>query len=180
MSKTPFLIHVPRTAGQAMKFALDLPVKGHPTAQEIRAQLGKRKWQELFTFAFVRNPWDWLWSQYVAYRPNGVRQAHKYPWYEWALKDIGKEPPQCSRICDKRDNVIVQFVGRFEKLHYDWATLLRCLELPQMELPIINRFPHRPYVEVYDRRLRNEVAKRYARDIEMFGYTFGEDRHATA
>jgi hypothetical protein len=155
-----------------MKFALDVSFKGHPTARDMRNRLSRKVWKTRFKFAFVRNPWDWMWSQYVAYRPNAVRRAHRHDWETWVSENCGREPTQLSRIADDNDNVILDFVGRFERLAQDWAILLRLLRRDSVDLPIVNRFPHVHYREAYTPRLVRIVRARYAKDIEYFGYEF--------
>ncbi len=170
----PLFIHIPRIAGQAIKFTLGLSFCGYFTAEYTREQMTKKQWKALFKFTFVRNTYDWLWSQYVAYRTNGVRQAHRHTWEEWVKGGFDAEPTQFSRISINRQ-IRMDFVGRFETLHEDFEKLLGCLGVPvgrHFKLPVINRFPHIDYHEAYTDELRIIVAKRYVEDIEAFGYKF--------
>ena len=72
-------------------------------------------------------------------------------------------------------DVIVDYIGKYENLQDDWATISSRLgidrELPQVN---VNRNKTRHYTEYYSRKTRNTIYERFAIDIEYFGYKFGD------
>ena len=62
-------IHINKTGGTSIERALGGKFQ-HKTAREKIAELGEAVWQAKFTFAFVRNPWDKMVSQYPLSRPH--------------------------------------------------------------------------------------------------------------
>mgnify|MGYP003329617548 CR=1 FL=1 len=65
------------------------------------------------------------------------------------------------------------FIGRFENLQEDFDKLCDLTSLPKKELPYKNATQHFSYENYYDDETRAIVAKKYAKDIECFGYKFG-------
>ena len=56
-------IHINKTGGTSIEKALGLE-KDHLTASEKKTAIGKQKWKKIYSFAFVRNPWDKVVSHY--------------------------------------------------------------------------------------------------------------------
>jgi hypothetical protein len=149
----------------------------HVTAAVVQRCLPASVYAGLYTFTFVRNPWDRLVSRYaylcqtMAHRHH--RLAKAMPDFATYVRwEIGRgSEHQHLFVTDRQGNLIVDLVGKFEKLQDDFATVGRRLGLPG-ELPRSNESRHRDYREYYDERTRRLVEEHFRRDIEMFGYDF--------
>jgi hypothetical protein len=65
----------------------------------------------------------------------------------------------------------VDFVGRFERLHEDFAIVAKKIGM-EAELPHIAPSVHRNYREEYSTRMRNIVGDIYAGTVKAFDYRF--------
>lgn len=216
-------VHVPKAAGQSIeRFFLELhglswanraplllrrnddPARGperlaHLFAPEYVAcgHIGEVEFDRYFKFAFVRNPWDRLVSEYLyqggrrigSFRQFVLEAAQPLDPHLDAFRHLA---PQVRYLYDRTGRLRVDFVGRFERLQDDFARVCDRLGIPDPSLPHVNAAPPERgrrwamprliarsaarrdrYVRYYDRRLRDLVAERYAEDIEAFGYAFG-------
>lgn len=155
----------------------------------------------LYSFAFVRNPWDRLVSCYrdkiagevtdftrfsdsgVAHCLDGFDAFHAGMGFAEFVQALAEIPDsaadehfrsQADYVADADNRIVVDFVGRYENLQADFAELARRLTLPVRQLPRLQNAPPRNYTDYYDTSTRALICARYARDIELLNYRFGE------
>jgi len=157
------------------------PVKypDHMTATEIIEKFGKEKFDQYFSFAFVRNPWDWELSHYKY-----ILKKTKHPDH-LRITELGSFDDYVAWRCDGRfrlqkeflihnDKIVVDHIGRFETLADDFRIVCQKAGL-RYRLPNLNRTKRSNYVDQYSTRSRDLIAETYREDIETFGYQFGSN-----
>ena len=191
-------MHIQKTGGSSVsKHLLGANINAywflakHATALDAKERLAN-DYQEYFTFAFVRNPWDRLVSWYNMIRIQGPKDPTNRFWsyilsnsscFEEFIKnctetvfqhDSGKSimRNQIDYMSDSKSNIIVDEIGRFETLTEDLHRILNRLLIPFDSLPVENALPHAHYSTYYTDETREIVATRFKRDIEYFGYRY--------
>lgn len=146
-------------------------------------------WEELFTFALVRNPWDRMVSLYnhrrrvqgipeeVSFR-DYILELGEHKWgiagglFAYHAHYLG-----CSDyVCGVDGKILVKFVGKFENRSRDIARIAEAIGTQGLGALAIQKAspPDRHYSLYYDEDTRNIVGELYARDIELFDYKFQE------
>ncbi len=168
----------------------------HDPARVVRDQLGEELFGSYFKFAFVRNPWDWFLSLYSYF--SQMTPAHR--WYINNMEIVqkvccfrsfeefcvnldwtGLQRDYYHGVChfleqhrfitDEEGAIGVDYVGRFENLDQDWTAVCERIGV-DAPLPHLNSTKHGSYQQYYTPAAKDAVAEHYARDIEMFGYSF--------
>lgn len=224
-------VHIPKAAGQSIETVfldhhdltwetrapllmrknedpdLGPPRLAHLTAEEYieKGHLTRSEWEAYFTFSFVRNPWARAVSIYKYWHhhrqmsfPRFAKEklAGEY-WHTkyWFVR------PQCEFICDSNGNIMVDFVGRVERIQRDFRKVCNRLGLEEARLPHRNKSNDSPlspaywggyrkifrfmtgavrqvmyardsYAQYYTPKARDTVASLYEQDIERFNYSF--------
>lgn len=204
--KTIF-IHIPKTAGVSLVHAVLTEVLGYETSGRIkdlprgitnRFVLGERqkhkkanqyvprditkaRWNEYYKFAFVRNPWDKVVSEYhwrktqkdpgpeefdvfVKHCENRVRGSRRGIYWIHAQ-------PQISFVTNKRGDVIVDDIFKFEELDKAVESINEQLNI-SLKLKKHNTSKHNNYREYYNEETRKMIHNLYREDIETFRYMF--------
>ena len=153
------------------------PLGPHASAREIRDLLGADAFASYFKFAFVRNPWDWQVSLFHFIQQNKLNHQRRLvssmtfdEYIEWRVTE--DRHLQSEYLCDRHGDLLVDFVGRYERLAQDFNEVSSRLGL-ETSLPHVNATSHRDYRSYYDDRTKALVADAFAEDIERFGYSFG-------
>jgi hypothetical protein len=154
----------------------------HTPADELRRNLPAGTFERLFTFAFVRNPWDLLVSYYHFLRDaegHGDHVSHRrrrtarLPDFEAYVRyEIGRgKISQTRMVADRHGRVLVDFLGRYESLATDFAHACRRIGL-EATLGHANTSARTDYRDYYTPRLAALVRDHFADDVERFGYEF--------
>lgn len=209
-SKSFLFVHIPKTGGnsiqQALKpyaddtftshqdhqdgverFELSHPkyrLKKHSLLSEYHQQLSKSKFEELFKFTVIRNPWDMMISLYFS--PH--RKASG--WNRSAFIQLVNNTPSIEdRLSIPRFSLLrkgnlrevfqhysldghLDFVLRFEHLQDDFEELCKQLGIPTSALPHYNRSGKTDFRSYYDRELTDLITAKFKKIIEYGGYQF--------
>jgi len=151
-----------------------------------------------FKFTFVRNPWDRLvstWRDKINFEGRDLKYVNGYykPYINCEFGEFIKLVRDDKIKATYEGNVVerhvqqqiklipidkVDFIGRIEKFQVDFDNICDRLHIPRQKLPRKNtsawRDGNKHYTEYYDDETRQIVAEKFARDIEHFGYEYGE------
>lgn len=141
-----------------------------------------------FAFAFVRNPYDKMVSNYKMFtnQLTGINQLRDMSSKDYTVDDIKNFSflEFCELTLKHKNHhwsdqhtFMVRypdFLGRFETFNRDLKALSNILKIPLGKIPHKNKTKHAHYAEYYDDKTRKLVTNRYAKDIEYFGYEFGK------
>lgn len=191
-------IHVPKAAGTSIARALFDDKSRHVPLARYYA-FDRALAERCFKFAFVRNPWDRLQSAH-AYLAKRIGADPRWPDHRWATHYLADFPDFESFVDQMRRSapyrkairryihfrdqldwvtvhgrrgVAVDFIGRFEHMQEDFAKI--CDRLGRnLVLPHERAGQACGYQGLYSDAARDFVGELYARDIDAFGYSFGQ------
>ncbi len=154
-------------------------------AEEARkCYYSPQKYKDYFKFAFVRNPWDRLvsgWSDKVVnmnalnFDPQALSEMQQFE--NFVAYCTGLDLVTCNihfrHQCRLIDLNEVNYIGRLEHFNEDLTKIFRILQLPEIQIPVMNKSIRDPsYHSYYTDDTRRMVSEMYRKDIQLFGYTF--------
>jgi hypothetical protein len=160
----------------------------HAKAIAAQEMLPRDVYEQLFKFAFVRNPWDLQVSSYHHIRRERPDLMTDIPDFATFLrwKFDPERPPQyhadmstvvqSDYLIDLHGRVIVDYVGRYEHLAEDFRTACRKIGIRAPQLAHSRRAPDRSrdYRTYFDDASAELIAGHYRPDCERFGYRFDD------
>jgi chondroitin 4-sulfotransferase 11 len=192
-------IHIPKTAGLSIyeMLGMDQPYDTHAPVSGYRVA-DRALFEKAFKFAVVRNPWDRVVSafHYLKYKPispNDARWSQDEWWSERYLASINSFPeflhalrvpkfrrfvltwrhfiPQHYFLTTNKSGLLVNHLVRFEDLDKELQAIAWQIGAP-ISAAQRNVTEHKAYQHYYSEADVRFVGAIYARDVELFGYTF--------
>lgn len=184
-------VHIPKTGGVSISDALfdSDTVGGHRPAKTYRLIYGADRYAEMFSFGFAREPFDRLASAFT-YLSAGGRQHRSDLAVARQLQPIGSleefvldhlgQPgyetiahfrPQADFLCDDDGTVMVDFVGRFERLSQDFAAVADRIGVQRSLEQRLNVGPKRNAAVELSETARRRIHSYYEADFELFNYS---------
>lgn len=153
--------------------------------------------EEYFKFCFVRNPWSRVVSIYKYLGFNNTFEFNEFVatvLKERVLKQDKDQlfGPQTEFILDNQENILVDFIGKFENLQNDFNYVCKQIGIPETTVPHVNTSKgnsttstkkpslendipsYKQYQDYYNQESIDLIANIYKRDIEMFKYDFNK------
>jgi hypothetical protein len=186
-------VHVSETS-------VDFPFHHHITARELKAEFDRRGWDwfEYRRFCFVRNPYARVVSLFKRRREREARFTRRIHLAgnvaNWIFRRLpadmafkayvlsrsphrGPAGTLASFIADEDGRPLVDDVLRFERLSVVLPEYMNALGVTicGADIPHLNRSEDRSgYARWYGPMTKRKIETLYAREIEQFGYVFGE------
>lgn len=188
-------IDIPRTAGTAVGKALKQVFKccegKHHSITNICADydfctyIDRDQIRDYFKFTIVRNPFDRLVSLYM-WGVKSIYRKYTFSAFVHAVRDGvftelngHRYLPQVAYIRDRKGNIKVDYIGRYEILKTSFREILRKLDVDKpVKLERYNtseyrsRRPRLPYQNYYTKDDIKVVSELYKEDLELFEYCF--------
>ncbi|HED6214174.1 TPA: sulfotransferase family 2 domain-containing protein [Campylobacter coli] len=191
-------IHVPKVAGSSIErviYQTDKWLVGHVKASDY-TKFDKDKFDSYFSFGFVRNPYDRVVSAYH-YLKNDSPDPCDIKWGRLHINNLTFEEFilslqdeefkeeilsknhfsfQYKYLCDKNMNILVNFIGKFEKLDNDFKKILNILRRKD-SLVHINKRKHLNYRDYYNSQTYKIIREIYRDDFEIFDYDLEDKKY---
>jgi len=148
----------------------------------LKKKLNNEIWTSYFKFAFVRNTWDIVisdlfWNNLVDRKIECITVEDVKNLYE-NQKQYRRGITWCesreqhSFLSNKAGEILVDFVGRFERIQDDFDRICEIVGIQKEQLPVLNAQKHKSYREFYTPDTIEKVSQLWSRDIEKFDFKF--------
>lgn len=155
----------------------------HMPATDLK-KMAPKEWRSYFKFCFVRNPYDYVVSDYKWRLQKCSNKSLTFREFLLRLEDSSRPDPENIvpnpsrnwKIYTIGDVVSVDFIGRYERLNEDLGHICERIGCPfdKTGVPCAKRSTDKSsnYREFYDEECREIVGRLFSDEIDEFGYAF--------
>ncbi len=187
--KKCIFVHIPKTAGISVcKGLFSVDAIGHMPLRYYQQALGAEKYTKYFKFAFVRNPWDRVFSAYSYFTKGGLsiqdqiwgQAFRKYSDFndfisKWLVPEnielLLHFMPQSHFIRNAQGVMDLDYLGRYENLAEDYEYIRQRLGGNTLGHSNVST-NGKTYHKIYSKQSIEIVTRVYQSDIESLGYDF--------
>lgn len=180
-------VHVHRTGGTTVTNLLKNLlgdrmeiISEHGNARTYEGKL-LAEFQDYFRFGFTRNPWMRMLSWYSLIHRNDLKtlSEERRRLEEFIELDLASDFTtgefhynSIDYFSNGESEILVDSIFHFENFKTAISEITRELGLPDIQIPLINETQIKNYQEFYTDKCRDLIARKCAKDIEYFGYSF--------
>lgn len=190
-------IHLPKTGGSSVETLFNWKGQRHDTLQDYVNNFGENVVRDYFKFSLVRNPWDMMVSWYFfhgkttesgklnlgdMYYPKNKEGFLKWikggmdSHWNWINSENWRytNSLQNSSFIKNKQNINLDFIGKFENLGADVRRVCSIVGLPLAPLPHTNKSQRKDYYHYYNHMGMDIIKRKYFGYIKDFGYSFNK------
>ena len=198
-SQKVLFIHVSRTGGTTISNFLyqnfvdtQQILPQHSAVSQIEKEPNL---DDVFSFAFVRNPWERMVSWYTLIGQSSIGKEVRDPnhihwkgfdefiekWSKLTFQVNGHSRLalcQKDQLTDCNDKLLVKQVGKYENFEKDWMNILKQIK-PNLthNLEVVNNSKHHHYSEYFSTFGKELIETVFWKDIECWNYSFEEENN---
>lgn len=154
--------------------------KKHTPASRIQRVIPAEKFESYFKFSFIRNPYSRVFSYYNYLKTNNGHDQQEWiknkSFEEYVLnipnqrwKDL-----QSYYLYDENENLIVDFLGKFETLEADFQIILQKLDLkctlPHINSSVNSNLNNPQFFNNFTKEMIKVINDEFHDDFRLLGY----------
>lgn len=182
-SKKFVFFHLYKVAGTSLRSIIERHAEfrggKHDRPSKFIEQYGREMYDNYYTIAFVRNPFDWQVSLYhymlidVGHFQHKLIKSFKTfdEYIEWRVKgpDLITQYEFLSEGSSNDSPLTIDFIGKFESIHEDVEKLKTKFGFTG-SLPHLNKSNHKHFMDYYNDRTEKMMREAFDIDFRTFGY----------